>query len=135
MNEDVLFSLFFVGIPLFIIYSIYAKTEKAKAKTGELQMALDELRHEVIVVTSSAIAGKEIRQVFGNVTGISDTQAVSSEEFVLAEKEAMHNMILEAKKLGANAVVDLKLSTGTYEHRGSQWQVSQAVYNGTAVSV
>ena len=135
MKEETVFFLLFGSFALFIVYSIYASMDKANEKARELQAVLEELRHEVMVVTSSAIPGKTIKQVFGNVSGISDTNAVSREEFALAEKEAMHNLILEAKKFGANAVVDLKLSTGTYEHTGSQWQVSQLIYLGTAVSV
>ena len=69
------------------------------------------------------------------MTGISDTQATSKDEFALAEKEAMFNLIGEAKKLGANAIVDMKLNTGTYQQTGSQWQVSQVVYTGTAVQI
>lgn len=42
---------------------------------------------------------------------------------------------LRAKSLGANAVIEIKLNTGTYEQQGSKWQVSQAVYNGTAVRI
>ncbi len=135
MKEETVFFLLFGGFALFIVYSIFASMDKAKEKAGKLQAVLEELRHEVMVVISSVIPGKEIKQVFGNVSGISDTNVVSREEFALAEKEAMHNLILEAKKLGANAVVGLKLSTSTYEHTGSQWQVSQLVYLGTAVSV
>jgi len=120
---------------VLIFYSIYAREKKAAAKNVQLEADLTELRKEVIVVTSSSIPGREIKRVFGNVTGISDTQSSSREEFILAEKEAMYKMIVEAKRIGANAIMDLKRSTGTYEQQGSKRQVSQAVYNGTAVLV
>jgi uncharacterized protein YbjQ (UPF0145 family) len=44
-------------------------------------------------------------------------------------------MLKQARELGANAVVDARLTTGTYETNGSQWQVSRPVYTGTAVRI
>ena len=38
-------------------------------------------------------------------------------------------------QMGANALVDLKMTTGSYEQQGSQWMVSKVVYYGTAVKV
>ena len=44
-------------------------------------------------------------------------------------------MLKNAKNMGANAIIDAKVSTGTYQTQGSQWQVSQAIYTGTAVVI
>lgn len=126
---------FIFGVFVFILYSVFAGKKKARAKDTKLEATLADLRKDVLIVSSSSIPGREITRVFGNVTGISDTQASTKEEFVLAEKEAMHQLILEARSLGANAIIDLKLSMGSYQQQGSKWQVSQAVYNGTAVYV
>ncbi len=127
-----LFIIFVVGV---IIYSIFMKPKRVKQSGTAIEEKLNQLRREITVVASSAIPGRNIARVFGNVTGISDTQATSKDEFALAEKEAMFNLIGEAKKLGANAIVDMKLNTGTYQQTGSQWQVSQVVYTGTAVQI
>ena len=127
-----LFIIFVVGV---IIYSIFMKPKRVKQSGTAIEEKLNQLRREITVVASSAIPGRNIARVFGNVTGISDTQATSNDEFALAEKEAMFNLIGEAKKLGANAIVDMKLNTGTYQQTGSQWQVSQVVYTGTAVQI
>lgn len=127
-----LFIIFVVGV---IAYSIFMKPKRVKQSGAVIEEKLNQLRREITVVASSAIPGRNIAKVFGNVTGISDTQATSKDEFALAEKEAMFNLISEAKKLGANAIVDMKLNTGTYQQTGSQWQVSQVVYTGTAVQI
>ena len=63
------------------------------------------------------------------------TQASSKQEFELAEKEAMKNLMKSAISMSANAIIDLKLSTGTYQQQGSKWEVSQAVYIGTAIRI
>lgn len=129
-------------VPLFIIfvvgaiaYSIFIKPRRVKQGGAVIEEKLNQLRREITVVASNGIPGRNIAKVFGNVTGISDTQATSKDEFALAEKEAMFNLIGEAKKLGANAIVDMKLNTGTYQQTGSQWQVSQVIYTGTAVQI
>ncbi|MEQ1533616.1 MAG: heavy metal-binding domain-containing protein [Sideroxydans sp.] len=130
-------SYIFVALMALAFYAIVGfnkrRAEKAKVSAFELDARLDNKRSEIVVVASSGIPGKEIQNVLGAVTGISNTQASSKEEFELAEKEAMLALIEKAQRLGANAIVDLKLSTGSYQQQGSQWQVSQAVYNGTAV--
>jgi uncharacterized protein YbjQ (UPF0145 family) len=127
---------FFCFILLFglIILANVCCEQKAKQKTAKIEGSLNDLRKDILVVTSGSIPGKNIKRIFGNVTGISNTQAKNREQFTLAEREAMHNLMLEAQKLGANAIIDLKLSTGTYQIAGSQ-QVSQSVYNGTAVQI
>lgn len=127
-----LFMIFVVGV---IAYSIFIKPKMVKQSGTAIEGKLNQLRREITVVASSGIPGRNIAKVFGNVTGISDTQATSKDEFALAEKEAMFNLISEAKKLGANAIVDMKLNTGTYQQTGSQWQVSQVVYTGTSVQI
>ena len=67
------------------------------------------------------------------VRGVSDTEASSRRDFQLAEQEALLLMLKQAYDMGANAVVGVSLTTGTYEANGSQWQVFRPVYTGTAV--
>ena len=76
-----------------------------------------------------------VRETIGLVRGISDIEASSRRDFELAEQEALYLMLKQARELGANAVVDARLTTGTYETNGSQWQVSRPVYTGTAVRI
>jgi uncharacterized protein YbjQ (UPF0145 family) len=75
----------------------------------------------------------KVRETLGLVRGISDIEAGSGLEFELAEQQALYFMLKQALALGANAVVDTRLTTATYETSGSRWQVSRPVYTGTAV--
>ncbi|OSS42854.1 hypothetical protein DESAMIL20_284 [Desulfurella amilsii] len=137
-----IFSGFFIFIIAFILFiwfsgvaSLKAKQKKAIQKKNSIIKDLEKIRDEIITVSSSEIPGKKITKVIGVVSGVSETQASTKEEFDLAEKEALQDMILNAKNMGANAITDVKSTTGNYEQQGSQWQVSQVIYIGTAVIV
>ncbi|MFZ6008061.1 MAG: heavy metal-binding domain-containing protein [Nitrospirota bacterium] len=63
----------------------------------------------------------------------------------LAEKEAMLDIMNKAINMGANAIIDLKMTTSTYEQQGLEGMVSsvlynkkmasKVIYNGTAVRI
>ncbi|WKZ32044.1 MAG: heavy metal-binding domain-containing protein [Thermodesulfobacteriota bacterium] len=113
---------------------IIAARLRATAKLADTEKKCKELGEKILVVTSSAIPGKEL-DIIGVVSGVSDTAASFGEEFKLAEKEALYNLMNRALELGANGVVDLKMSTGSYQQQGSQWMVSKVTYTGTAVLI
>jgi uncharacterized protein YbjQ (UPF0145 family) len=96
--------------------------------------ALKRAQAEVTVFTYTLPAG-QVKRTFGLVRGISDTEATSKRDFRLAEQEALLLMLKQAYDMGANAVVGVRLTTGTYEADGSRWQVSRPVYTGTAVRI
>jgi len=96
--------------------------------------ALKRAQAEVTVFTYALPTG-QVKKTFGLVRGISDTEATTKRDFRLAEQEALLLMLKQAHDLGANAVVGVRLTTGTYEASGSQWQVSRPVYTGTAVRI
>jgi uncharacterized protein YbjQ (UPF0145 family) len=131
----VLVPLLILAVFVLIVYSNVSSKAKAKRKCAATESNLDELQKRIVVVTGSSVPGSQIKRAIGVVRGVSDTQASSKEQFSLAEKEALYNMLVEAEKLGANAVIELKLNTGTYQQQGSRWQVSQCIYNGTAVEI
>jgi len=138
--------LFFLCV-LIIFYLTIVKPKKreetARVKAEELDKQIQELSQRVLFVTSSTVPGKEIKRVIGAVTGVSKTEASTDAEFKLAEKEALLDIMQKAIELGANAIVDLKMTTGSYEKRvwidiGSQKgyrMVSKVTYTGTAVIV
>lgn len=99
-----------------------------------LAQALKRAQAEVKVFTYS-IPTHEVKETLGLVRGVSDTEASSSRDFRLAEQEALLLMLKQAYDMGANAVVGVTLTTGTYETNGSQWQVATPVYTGTAVRI
>ena len=98
-----------------------------------MSQALAGIRNRVKVFTH--LPSGEVKESLGLVRGISDIEASSRLDFELAEQEALYLMLKQARELGANAVVDARLTTGTYETNGSQWQVSRPVYTGTAVRI
>jgi uncharacterized protein YbjQ (UPF0145 family) len=96
--------------------------------------ALKRAQAEVTVFTY-ALPSSDVKRTLGLVRGISDTEATTKRDFRLAEQEALLLMLKQAHDMGANAVVGVRLTTGTYEANGSQWQVSRPVYTGTAVRI
>ena len=98
-----------------------------------LAQALKGIQTNVKVFTH--IPPEKVRETLGLVRGISAIEASSRLDFELAEQEALYLMLKHALELGANAVVDARLTTGTYEANGSKWQVSRPVYTGTAVRI
>jgi hypothetical protein len=98
-----------------------------------MEEALRRIRKEVEVYTQ--LPADKVKETLGMVRGISDIEADSGLEFDLAEQEALYLMLKQARQMGANAVVDARLSLGTYEVTGAKWQVSRPVYTGTAVRI
>jgi len=72
--------------------------------------------------------------VLGSVTGISKSASTEA-GFTRAEREAMVAVMRRGLAIGANAIVDLRMTTGSYEQQGTKWMVTRVVYNGTAVRV
>lgn len=128
-------------IPILVIVGmIYMFFFRGRSKSYEKEISLIgnevmELKKEIMCVTSSNIHGKEIVQTLGSVKGTSKTIITNGMETKIADNEAMYEMLIEAKILGANAIVDIKMNTPTFEVSGSKWQTSQIIYTGTAVKV
>lgn len=120
-----------VSFAILLIFSLLGRNNK----TAELDDEIKNLREKIIVVTSSSLPDKDIKGALGNVTGISETAASTDRGFRKAEKEALADIMRQGIQMGANAIIDLKMTTGSYEQQGSQWMVSKVVYYGTAVKV
>ncbi len=126
----------FIIIIVAVIVTIIVTSHKASvSKREEAELQLGALRDRILVVTSGDIAGKTIREVKGVVMGTSKQAASTDSEFRLAENQAMIEMMERALGLGANAITDLKITTGSYEHQGSKWMVSKVTCYGTAVRI
>lgn len=129
-------------IPILVIvgmiYMFFFSGRSKKSYEKEISLIgneVMELKKEIMCVTSSNIHGKEIVQTLGSVKGTSKTIITNGMETKIADNEAMYEMLNEAKILGANAIVDIKMNTPTFEVSGSKWQTSQIIYTGTAVKV
>lgn len=121
-----------VIIGIFLLASLIFRN---RTSLDELDKKIQELRGSITAVTSSSLPDRKIKGALGNVTGISETAASTDRGFRKAEKEAMADIMRQGILMGANAIIDLKMTTGSYEQQGSQWMVSKVVYYGTAVKV
>lgn len=128
------FIIFIIFAGLIVLIT-FGRRKKAAIKTKEIDKQIQDLRRRILVVTSSTIPGKEIKDVIGSVAGVSKVEASTDVEFRLAEKEALLDIMNQAINLGANAIIDLKMTTGSYQQQGSQWMVSKVTYSGTAVRI
>jgi uncharacterized protein YbjQ (UPF0145 family) len=120
-------------IALVALEGVIRRFVRPDPRPLEMAQALGQLRAQVRVFTQ--LPPEQVKQSLGLVRGLSDIEASSRRDFELAEQEALYAMLKEARALGANAVIDARLTTGTYETAGSQWQVSRPVYTGTAVRI
>jgi len=82
--------------------------------------------------TLDHVPGKEIVQSLGLIEytkkGIAgDAPKLSSSIF--------ESLLAAAKEKGANAVVNVKLMSGSYQAQGSQWQVTYIIAYGDAVVI
>lgn len=136
MNEFLSVVIVFGSFFFFFIY-LPIKSQRKKASDQIVKYTADaaELRKKVLVVSSDTIPGKEIKEVFGHVTGTSGIEASTPEQADAAEKQAMVCLMQNALDMGANAVIDAKLSISSHEQQGSKWMVSKSYYTGTAVMI
>ena len=104
-----------------------------KERLKETLEELDEYSEKIVTATADYLPNMKIDKILGVAEGISYIQISNEKEFELSEKQAFLNMIKEAEKKGANAIIAIRLVPGTYQMQGSGWQISQFVYTGTAV--
>ena len=120
-------------LTIVILEGVIRRFVRPDPRLPVMAQALKGIKANVKVFTQ--LPPEKVRETLGLVRGISDIEASSRLDFELAEQEALYLMLKQARELGANAVVDARLTTGTYETNGSQWQVSRPVYTGTAVRI
>jgi uncharacterized protein YbjQ (UPF0145 family) len=120
-------------LSVVILEGIIRRFGRPDPRPPILAQALKGIQINVKVFTH--LPPEKVRETLGLVRGISAIEASSRLDFELAEQEALYLMLKHALELGANAVVDARLTTGTYETSGSRWQVSRPVYTGTAVRI
>ena len=120
-------------LSVVILEGIIRRFVRPDPRPPIMAQALKGIQTNVKVFTH--LPPEKVRETLGLVRGISAIEASSRLDFELAEQEALYLMLKQASELGANAVVDARLTTGTYETNGSRWQVSRPVYTGTAVRI
>lgn len=137
-------AIIFVVIALFGLAWPFLHTYRLKRRRINLDKEIQYFQNRITVVTLDSISGRATEQVLGSVTGTSQIPASNDEERQLAEREAMHSLIKQALRMGANAVVDLNMTTESFEFTDPKkflvfpavtWTATKVVYAGTAVKV
>lgn len=95
---------------------------------------LEEIMQDVVFVTTEEIPGKTITRCLGGVRAIS-SRVTSEGALIIEEKVALRAFLENAKAMGANAVVGMKVQSITFEQNGSRWNSGTLYYTGTAVIV
>jgi uncharacterized protein YbjQ (UPF0145 family) len=126
----------FAGIYWFMIRRPVEKHKMvAQERLAQARALIGQMKERVLVVTSGDIHGREIRQVLGVVTGRSPLEAATHLEQEVAEQEALAALMVNALNMGANAVVDLRLSNSSREQTYTKCMVTMTCYSGTAVDI
>ncbi|HWQ70581.1 MAG TPA: hypothetical protein VN494_11645 [Patescibacteria group bacterium] len=137
-------AIIFVVIALFGLAWPFLYAYRLKWRRIALDKEIQYFQNRVAVATSDAIPGRATEQVLGPATGTSRIPASNDEERKLAEREAMHSLIKQALQMGANAILDLKMATESYEYTDPKkllvlpavtFTATKVTYAGTAVKV
>jgi len=126
--------LFIYAVVFGTFILVFILSGRSGSRLEELDEKIKNLQEKILVVTSSDIPTKDVKEVLGSVTGISKSASTEA-GFTRAEREAMAAVMRRGLVIGANAIVDLRMTTGSYEQQGTKWMVTRVVYNGTAVRV
>lgn len=138
------------GAILFTVLALLAfawpplHSYQLKRRRINLDKGIQLSRNRITVATSDAIPERVTEQVLGSVTGTSHIPASNDDERKLAEREAMHSLIEQALQMGANAVIDLNMTTESFKFTEPKkflvfpavtWTATKVIYAGTAVKV
>ena len=139
-----------VAAILFVVLALSAfawpplHSYRLKMRRINLDKEIQLSQNRITVATSDAIPARVTEQVLGSITGTSHIPASNTEERKLAEREAMHSLIKQALQMGANAVIDLNMTTESFEFTEPKkflvfpavtWTATKVIYAGTAVKV
>ncbi|QQK72174.1 YbjQ family protein [Pectobacterium versatile] len=80
--------------------------------------------------SSHTVPGREIKKSFGVIKAIT---AEISGSYESEEELVTTALCKEAKKLGANAIVNFRYETGSYQKNGTSWVNSYLIAYGDAV--
>lgn len=73
------------------------------------------------------------RQVLKSLGLVQHTQKGIAGDAPQVTDQIFRALLLQAKSIGGNAVINVRLETGSYEKQGSQWQMTYVVAYGDAV--
>jgi uncharacterized protein YbjQ (UPF0145 family) len=126
-----------VIVPFVLIFSLVFKEirrqKKKWAMIHELSRCLEELKQDILVVSTPTVPDKKIEQELGE---ISAETAISGRYYRVAEKKALISLMLKAQERGANAILELHRERAPYdEARKIPWQSRTIRLVGKAVKI
>ncbi len=103
-------------------------------ETEEKEMAKEKKKEWYGIHVSGEIQGKRIVK---NIGLVYVTAMSSSDNKKIREDldNLIKNIIAQAQKKGANAIINFRFAIGSYDHDWSQWSVMQPIIYGEAVIV
>jgi uncharacterized protein YbjQ (UPF0145 family) len=130
-------SALLVIVPFVLVFSLVFKEiwrQKRKwAALHELSRRLEELKEDILVVSTPTVPDKKIKQELGEISAES---AVSGSSYRVAEKKALIALMLKAEEKGANTIVELHRERAPYDAtRKIQWQAKTIRLAGKAVKI
>jgi len=130
-------SALLVIVPFVLVFSlVFKEIRRQKRKWGalhELNRRLEELKQDILVVSTPTIPDKKIEQELGEISAES---AVSGSSYRVAEKKALIALMLTAEEKGANAIAGLHRERAPYDAtRKIQWQAKTIRLAGKAVKI
>lgn len=130
-------SALLVIVPFVLVFSLVFKEiwrQKRKwAALHELSRRLEELKEDILVVSTPTVPDKKIEQELGEISAES---AVSGSSYRVAEKKALIALMLTAEEKGANAIAGLHRERAPYDAtRKIQWQAKTIRLAGKAVKI
>ncbi len=137
-------ALLFTVLVVFGFAWPFLHSYRLKRRRINLDKGIQLSQNRITVATSGAIPERATEQVLGSITGTSQIPASNDEERKLAEREAMHSLIEQALQMGANAVIDLNMTTESFKFTEPKkflvfpavtWTATKVIYAGTAVKV
>ena len=130
-------SALLVIVPFVLVFSLVFKEiwrQKRKwAALHKLSRRLEELKEDILVVSTPTVPDKKIEQELGEISAES---AVSGSDYKVTEKKARITLMLKAKERGANAIVELHRERAPHDAtRKIQWQARTIRLAGKAVQI
>jgi len=130
-------SALLVIVPFVLVFSLVFKEirrQKRKwAALHKLSRRLEELKEDILVVSTPTVPDKKIKQELGEISAES---AVSGSSYRVAEKKALIALMLKAEEKGANTIVELHRERAPYDAtRKIQWQAKTIRLAGKAVKI
>ncbi len=95
-----------------VAYYLKSRGKNAKEENSK---PVEEDTSDVIVTYSKTIPGYEVKRIYGMVESSSVLPLDGGISQDIAEQDVVHKLMVKAKSMGANAILDLKIEKETFK--------------------